>query len=163
MTAQSAGTARGSGAGKLVALFIAAAWIVSLVVYSAIRPKLTMSRGLFAAAQAGNMATVETLLRKGAVVNLRDKDSHTALWLAAAGGHAEVVQELLARGSDANARGVDGLTPLMAAAKNGDAATVRALMAHSADRAALGPNGVTALSLAQSAHHTEAAAALQAR
>ena len=64
------------------------------------------------AAQAGDHAAVERLLRAGADVDERAADDTTALHWAAYRGDAEIAALLLAAGADPNAANRNGATPL---------------------------------------------------
>jgi ankyrin repeat protein len=54
------------------------------------------------AAENGDKAVVELLLKNGAQPDLEDEDRWTALLRAIEGGHAAVVQLLLAQGVEVN-------------------------------------------------------------
>jgi ankyrin repeat protein len=89
---------------------------------------------LFMAANNGNAAIIEVLLKAGAGANSVKANGTTVLMLAASSGNADAVKILLDRGADVNAKeSVHGQTALMfAAALNRDAA-IRVLLAHGAD------------------------------
>ena len=89
---------------------------------------------LFMAANNGNAAIIEALLKAGAGANSVKSSGTTALMLAASSGSADAVKILLDRGADVNAKeSVHGQTALMfAAALNRDAA-IRVLLSHGAD------------------------------
>ncbi len=75
---------------------------------------------LFKAAETGNTAEIEQLLRKGADVNVKANDGHTALMVAAFLGYTEIVKALIDAGVDVNAKNKDeGLTALKIAAISG--------------------------------------------
>ena len=90
---------------------------------------------LFAAASAGRLAHVRTLLTTSlrVQVDARDASGATPLLAAAKMGHADVLSELLKRGADANAGGSTGETALhKAASRSGSAHTcmMKSLLAH---------------------------------
>lgn len=58
--------------------------------------------GLVAAARAGDLPAVESLLEAGATPELRDEKAITGLHWAAFGGHTEVMRALVAAGVDVN-------------------------------------------------------------
>jgi len=89
---------------------------------------------LFMAANNGNAAIMEALLKAGAGVNSVKANGTTVLMLAASSGNPEAVKTLLDRGAEVNAKeSVHGQTALMfAAALNRDGA-IRVLLAHGAD------------------------------
>lgn len=63
---------------------------------------------LHVAAQNGQLAVVDLLLRRGLDVNTKEKgDNTTALHWAAAGGHLDIVRRLIAAGVDVIGRGDD--------------------------------------------------------
>jgi ankyrin repeat protein len=79
-----------------------------------------MSQKLFAAAQAGDAAQIQTLLEAGADHAAADEAGETALMHAAHGGHVAAVQVLIASGADVNAASPQGWTALAKAAYNGE-------------------------------------------
>jgi ankyrin repeat protein len=89
---------------------------------------------LFMAANNGNAAIIEVLLKAGAGANSVKANGTTVLMLAASSGNPEATKILLDHGANVNAKeSVHGQTALMfAAALNRDAA-VRVLLAHGAD------------------------------
>lgn len=89
---------------------------------------------LFMAANNGNAAIIEVLLKAGAGPNSVKANGTTVLMLAASSGNPDAVKILLDHGADVNAKeSVHGQTALMfAAALNRDAA-IRMLLAHGAD------------------------------
>lgn len=89
---------------------------------------------LFMAANNGNAAIIEALLKAGAGANSVKANGTTALMLAASSGNSDAVKILLDHGAVVNAKeSVHGQTALMfAAALNRDAA-IRVLLAHGAD------------------------------
>jgi ankyrin repeat protein len=95
-----------------------------------------MKRGGFTpllfAAQQGDRASAELLIKAGAAVNDADASGASVLVVAAHSGHGALGQLLLDRGADPNAAGA-GYTPLHAAVLLGDAALVQALLAKGAD------------------------------
>jgi ankyrin repeat protein len=94
---------------------------------------------LIMAASRKQVRVVETLLDKGADVNIRATDKEkgieqiTALHVAATNGHVEILQLLLSRGGDVNAQDHSGLTPLMAASELGNTVAVILLIDKAAD------------------------------
>ena len=89
---------------------------------------------LWEAARKGDVATVQTLLDKGADVNAKFRYGTTALFKAAERGHTEVVKLLLARGADAGVKDTFyGATAMTWALGNKHIAVVRALLEKSAE------------------------------
>jgi Acyltransferase family/Ankyrin repeats (3 copies) len=72
------------------------------------------------AALNGRRDAVALLLDRGAPVDSRNRDGHTALHGAAFMGYDEIVRLLLARGADVNGRSNDGETPLRSASQDFD-------------------------------------------
>jgi ankyrin repeat protein len=94
---------------------------------------------LMAAATAGDLANVASLLDHGAEVRRQREDGYTAVYGGALSGNAAVVKLLLNCGADPNVVHVitnptyDLQTPLTLAAWLGDGAVVRELLARGAD------------------------------
>lgn len=65
--------------------------------------ELDFERGIWSAAQSGDLDRIISLLEKGEDVNVRDRAGYTALHYAARNGHLDVCKYLLANGSDVNA------------------------------------------------------------
>ncbi|HVF43801.1 MAG TPA: ankyrin repeat domain-containing protein [Pyrinomonadaceae bacterium] len=76
---------------------------------------------------SGDVAMIETLLAKGADINLKACGGVTALMLAASDGSPEVVKKLIASGADVNAQTDRGETALSMAAEAGRAENVKVL------------------------------------
>ena len=64
------------------------------------------------AAQNGYPEIIQVLLKKGAKIDLQNKDGVTALMWAALHGHEEAVKTLLANGADPNLESNNGKTAL---------------------------------------------------
>lgn len=108
------------------------------------------------AVHRGDIATVKSLLAKGADVNAKmDESGWTALMLAAGEGHTELVKFLLTKGANVNARESVKNTALIRAAVNGHTETAELLLANGADVNLKGELGDTALSRATDNGHTE--------
>ncbi|KAN0067282.1 Ankyrin repeat-containing domain protein [Elaphomyces granulatus] len=99
------------------------------------------------AAENGDKAVVELLLKNGAQPDLEDEDGWTALLRAIERRHAVVVQLLLAQG-----------TPLSRAAENGDEVVVELLLKNGAQPDFKDADGQTPLSRDE---HVGSAAVLQ--
>lgn len=63
---------------------------------------MEFERGIWYAAQHGDLERVEVLARRG--VDVRDRGGYTALHYAARNGHVAVCKLLLRKGADANAK-----------------------------------------------------------
>ena len=88
---------------------------------------------LHRAAEWGDRALVELLLRKGADIQSKDSFGWTPLHHAAGEAQKEVVELLVANGAEVSAKTDDGRTPLHAAAGGGGTAVVEFLIAKGAD------------------------------
>lgn len=80
----------------------------------------------------GDVATVKSLLDRGADINEKDVYGKTALMKAAEKGDIDTVKTLLDRGADANIKTDQGGTALLAAAYGGHAAVIQALLENGA-------------------------------
>jgi ankyrin repeat protein len=88
---------------------------------------------LIVAAQAGQKAMVELLLKRGAEINTAGSQGQTALHQAVSQGFIGVAQVLLDAKADPNLRNDDMETPLTIAAKKGSRSLVALLLTHGAD------------------------------
>ena len=79
-----------------------------------------MSHSLFAAAKAGDLALVQSLLEAGADPAALDEAGETALMSAAHAGHLDVVKALLAAGATADFKSEQGWTALAKASYNAE-------------------------------------------
>ena len=115
---------------------------------------------LLDAAEAGDTAEVQSLLRDGANANAKGDYGNTALMGAAVRGHTETALALLEKGADVNAKGNTGRTALMEAALEGYTDTVRTLLEKGADVNAKNKYDDTALIHAAYAGDTDTVAVL---
>ena len=85
-----------------------------------------LNQQLIKAAEEGNLADVQGLIKQGADVNAKNKYGWTPLRLAARRGHTEIVKSLLANGADPSIKEKDGKIALEIANedKNTDAAQI---------------------------------------
>ena len=89
---------------------------------------------LILAAQRGNAAVIEPLVKGGADVNAKTTNGTTPLMFAAQSGSVEAVNALLEHGADVNAaESARGLNAAMFAAASDRAAIIDALAKHGAD------------------------------
>lgn len=65
--------------------------------------ELSFERGIWSAAQHGEIDRIERLLRKGVPVDARDNSGYTALHYAARNGHLPVCKLLVRNRADVNA------------------------------------------------------------
>ena len=123
---------------------------------------------LHAAAGAGRLAIVESLLRLGADPNVLDAGGHTPLYSVAneASGMeaSEIVKALLAAGGQVNAcGGVTRATPLHMAARRGNVPVARALLEAGADPGLVDAKGDTPLQRAFNCRKRDVAELLRGR
>jgi ankyrin repeat protein/beta-lactamase regulating signal transducer with metallopeptidase domain len=91
----------------------------------------------------GDLYKVETLLEKGADINVKeDYLNASPLHLAVVGDNDEVVEFLIDQGADVNAKAEEGLTPLHAAMVFGDKDMVKLLIDKGADVKASEKSGI---------------------
>src|SRR5207253_9586442 len=114
---------------------------------------------LHVAAYAGNVATTELLLKKGAPLEARaeSKFRNTPLQAALLTGETETAKLLLDHGADPLVRQSKGATPLHEAALLGRRDLVQLLLDHGAEINSVADNGQTPLAEALRGGHTELA------
>lgn len=117
---------------------------------------------LHAAARAGDVQRVQSLLAKTAVDSPQDEGA-TALYVAAQAGQAGVVDFLLEKGADPNLRTKLGATPLHVAADIGNVDIALALLGGGASTEALDQARWTPLHIAADAGHEPIVVLLLAR
>ena len=105
---------------------------------------------LFYAVGAGEKLALRTLLRNGALVDLRKLDGGSALVYAAKAGDASIVRLLLHAGADVNLQTNDKSTALMFATHHGNEECVRRLLSFGADRSMRNSNYLIAADFATS-------------
>ena len=120
---------------------------------------------LHLAAYAGNAATSELLIQKGADVNVRaeSKFRNTPLQTALLTGQYATAKLLLEHGADALVRQAKGFSPMHEAALLGRADLIELLLAHGAEINSMADNGHTPLAEAIRGHHDDLAALLQSK
>ncbi len=85
-----------------------------------------------AASRYGYSSILKMLLKKNALVTLKDRNGATAFFHAAEGGHREAAELLLQNGADVNMARKDSVTPVMASVMNGDTAMTALLLSKGA-------------------------------
>jgi ankyrin repeat protein len=100
------------------------------------------------AAQNGDKAAVQKLIRSKADVNAAQVDGATALHWAVYRDDADLLDILVRAGADVKAANSEGVTPLSMAALFGNAAMIDRLIKAGADAKQRGPNGETMVMLA---------------
>jgi serine/threonine-protein phosphatase 6 regulatory ankyrin repeat subunit B len=144
----------------LVSTTLVSTTLVSTIFSLQAASSAALDASLLSEAEAGNLAQVNSLLKRGANANAANSEGNTltALMLAARGGHSGVVKSLLQAGAKVDAKAAvpvgasgvnEGLTALMQGAASGDEATVKLLIEYKADPNAKSaykvtdPNGAT--------------------
>jgi ankyrin repeat protein len=84
---------------------------------------------LIQVAERGDLGTLEALLARDQMPDVRDSCDWTPLMKAAQNGHLEAVERLVNAGASLDAEDKGGYTAVMLAAGNGHAAVVRRLLA----------------------------------
>ena len=100
------------------------------------------------AAQNGDKAAVQKLIRSKADVNAPQVDGATALHWAVYRGDADLLDMLIRAGADIKAANSEGVTPLSMAALYGNAGMIDRLIKAGADAKQRGPNGESMVMLA---------------
>jgi ankyrin repeat protein len=119
-----------------------------------------LNKKLLEAAEAGDTADVQSLLKEGAGVNAKGSYGNTALMRAAVRGHTNTVRALLEKGADVDAKGITGRTALMEAALEGYTDTALTLLEKGADVNARDDEGWTPLFWAAFSRRTDTVRAL---
>lgn len=122
--------------------------------------KMNRKSSLLAVARSGDAERIEELIKKGADVNVTDKDGSTALHWAAQEGDVHLCSVLLKAGADVNAGDRDGVTPLEVAASGGGIKVFRLLLKSGAD-VGTSADGFTPLHAAAAAGTTSQTFALK--
>lgn len=113
--------------------------------------KTTDQTALVEAVVREDIVLLESLMAKGANVNMQIPRGVTLLWLAASMGNTESTKSLMAKGADVNYQATGGRTCLMVGIRSGKLGIVKMLMAKGADINAVtqyGDTALTALSVA---------------
>ena len=118
-------------------------------------PEVTGRTPLMQAAEAGEVATVRSLLDGGADIGAADSRGWTALMYAAWAGRGDVVKLLLAKGAPVDRRDSFGATPLLRASGNGHPETATILLGAGAEVDARDNEGVSPLLPAALHGHVE--------
>jgi hypothetical protein len=103
---------------------------------------------IVAAAEKGELGTVEVLLESGADPNVNAEYPDRALHFAAYNGHVDIIRLLLNTGVDVNTRGGDRNTALHYAVENGQREAAEFLLLHGADPKAKNSARVSAYDMA---------------
>lgn len=101
---------------------------------------------LFAAAAAGDISTVESLLAQGANINARDKGKQTPILVAAQNKQYDMIRYLASKGADINAQCNKNFNPFIHGCITNDPELVRLMVLLGTDLTRLtrfGGNGLT--------------------
>jgi ankyrin repeat protein len=109
---------------------ITLALVLASTTFGAVAPN-TLPEAFYRAIRANDLTVLDTLVKEGGGVNMRDAEGVTPLMYAAAVGSIDAMNRLLAAGADVNARNTLGSSALTWATK--DLAKVRLLLDHGAD------------------------------
>jgi serine/threonine protein kinase len=115
---------------------------------------------LFDAVRGGDERLVAELLKRGAKVNVANRDGTTPLLQAAETGRNELARMLLDRGASVDVSDRDGRTPLMVAAMRGNLALAQLLLERGALAVRMDTNGKTAAAYAAEEGYGELAGLL---
>ena len=111
---------------------------------------------LLAAAETGDISTLERLLRSGAKVDVRDNRRRTPLMIAVQRGDAALVRVLVEAGADINAQDNIKDSPFLLAGARGDVAILKLLIPKGPDYSKVNRYGGSALIPAAERGHVEA-------
>ena len=126
-----------------------------------IKKAKTKYKSIIKAAEKGNLEAVETFIKNGVNVEIKNSNGRTALMLASRGGHTEVVKLLLDAGADIEAKGKDGMTALILASCHGYPEIVKLLLERGANVKIRNIFGYTSLRSASINGHAEVADLLE--
>jgi ankyrin repeat protein len=127
------------------------AFFIALLSIPSSRADTAQDQALIAAAEQGDTAAVERLLRDGASVGARDSRGRTALLAATHGNRVEAARILIAAGADVNAKDAIGDSPFLYAGAEGRNDILRMTLTAGANLKSTNRYGGTALIPA--AHH----------
>ncbi len=91
-----------------------------------------LANGLLNASDAGDLQTLEKLLKEGADVNFADENGSTALMLASFNGRTAIVELLIKSGAEVNLADLNNRTALIYASSGPFAETVEVLLKNDA-------------------------------
>ncbi|KAL3937966.1 MAG: hypothetical protein SGBAC_007027 [Bacillariaceae sp.] len=111
---------------------------------------------LIGAASDGDKGTIESMMKDGVDVNVRDWDDLTALIPAASSGQLDICKMLVDAGIDVDAKDKDGITALMEASIMGHTDVVKYLIESGANVDEAAASEVTALWLSASEGRVDA-------
>ncbi|NP_001280076.1 ankyrin repeat domain-containing protein 39 [Callorhinchus milii] len=107
--------------------------------------EMDFERGIWSAANTGDMSGVRHFVEKGTDPDLPDRSGYTALHYASRRGDYELCEYLLSKGASSNVQTRGGATPLHRAAYCGHLPVVTLLLTHSAAPTIADQDGMTPL------------------
>ncbi|MCC2666842.1 MAG: putative OTU-like cysteine protease [Gammaproteobacteria bacterium] len=131
--------------------------------YTPIVQMEALNEALLEATKIGDKNKLLDLLRRGALVNAKDKETgYTALHFASKKNDLDIAQILIAHKADVNAQRYDGISPLYLVAKNtGNLAMAQLLVQHGANITQLDKAGNHIISIARTCGHSQVAEFLE--
>lgn len=126
---------------KILGLFLG-------LIYISLTPLSAGTSDLHTAAKKGDIATITSLLDKGADIEARTKEGETPLHSAAYKGNLDIILALLDRGADIEARDENGDTPLHIAVQRRQSEAILSLLDRGADAHAKNNKGKRAIDIA---------------
>lgn len=118
---------------------------------------------LFAAANAGNVNQLRTLLSQGLDINISNRERETALHMAAARGHYSAVIFLVNNGAYVNAKTVKNWIPLHHAVRFRHPNILNFLVKHGSSAYSITSDGLTAVDMAKNVNDYRLLSILSAR
>jgi ankyrin repeat protein len=136
---------------RLVAILAAAGATMLVAMTGNLHADVATERALVIAAERGDIAAVQRLLKAGVAVDSRDNAGRTALLAATHANRIEVARVLIAAGADVNAKDKIQDSPYLYAGAEGRNEILKMTLAAGADLKSVNRYGGTALIPA--AHH----------
>jgi len=136
--------------GALKKLFIILLLISCNQVY-----KNSYSEELLNSVKKGELSKVRDLIKRGANVNIKDKDGKTPLHIAVENNYEDIVKVLIQNNADVNIKDNNGNTPLHIAIMNGNEFIIKELLKAKADKNIKNNEGKTPYDLAKELNYED--------
>jgi ankyrin repeat protein len=108
--------------------------LVSVLLIMLLLVSLVTASEIFDTVKKGDITKVTEIIKKNPkVVNEKNDEGETPLFIAAEEGNSAVAELLISRGADVNSKNNEGETPLFVAAEEGNRAVVELLISRGAD------------------------------
>lgn len=117
--------------------------------YQEYRSESLTESNLLAAAKAGDLNKLRSLLGDGSTLNTKDQKGYSPLMYAAYYGHDEAVQYLISQGADVNSTDLGGNSILMGVAFKGHSEILERLLSAGANLHFKNQQGLTAVDFAR--------------